>query len=116
VKRLCGFLAVAALIVGASAPAASADATGPRIGLEVICVAQGGTWYPNGFPGFEHPACVDLGLIVWQEPGSYESSQLAAVDSLCKAAGFDGVGTFGKGVVDLEGRIGFSVQTWACGG
>jgi hypothetical protein len=109
--------AVAGLLLGASATAASADSTAPLTGLEAICIAQDGDWWPNGFPGFEHPACTDVGLVVWQDvSGSFARNQLAAADSLCKAAGFDGVELFGKGIVDEQGRIGFFVETWACVG
>lgn len=111
-KRVVGLLAATALLLAASAPAASAGSTSPLSGAESICRGQGGTWHPSGFGGFEgHPACTGTGLIVLQEPGSYARNQLAAVNSLCKAAGFDGVATFGKGIP----VGGFSVQTWVCG-
>ena len=113
-KRV-GLLAAAALLCAAWASPASADSTAPLTGAKKICLAGGSTWYPNGFGGFEgHPACTHVGITVWQQPGSYAKNQLAAVNSLCKAAGFGGVGTFGKGVVDQEGRIGYSVDTWVC--
>jgi hypothetical protein len=113
-KRV-GLLAAAALLFAAWASPASADSTAPLTGAESICLAGGSTWYPNGFGGFEgHPACTQVGIVVWQKPGSYASNQLAALNSLCKAAGFGGVVTFGKGVVDEDGRIGFAVATWVC--
>jgi hypothetical protein len=110
-KRV-GLLAATALLLAASAPAASADSTAPLTGAESICRAQGGTWHPSGFGGFEgHPACTGTGFVVFQEPGSYARNQLAAVNSLCRAAGFHGVATFGKGIP----VGGFSVETWVCG-
>jgi hypothetical protein len=111
--RRIGLLAVAALLLGASAPAASADSTAPLTGAEAICLVQGGTWYPNGFPTFEHPLCADLELIVLQDPGSSASNQLTAANSVCLAAGFRGAQTFGKGIV-VDGRPAFFVVEWAC--
>jgi hypothetical protein len=110
--RRVGLLVVAALLLGAaSAPAAWADSTAPLTGTESICLAQGGTWHPSGFGGFEgHPACTGVGFAVLQKPGSFERSRLAAVDSLCNAAGFAGVVTFGKGIP----TGGFFVATWVC--
>jgi hypothetical protein len=109
-----GLLAAAALLLGASAPAASADSTAPLTGAEAICLQQGGTWHPSGFPTFEHPLCADLDLIVLQDPGSSARNQLTAANRLCIAAGFLGARTFGKGIVDEEGRPAFLVVQWAC--
>ena len=112
-KRI-GLLAAAAVLLGASAPAVHAASTGPLTGAEAICLKQGGTWHPNGFPTFEHPLCADLELIVLQDPGSSASNQLTAVNSLCKAAGFRGAQTFGRPFVDEQGRPAFFVVQWAC--
>jgi hypothetical protein len=111
-KKTVGVLASAALLlVAASAPAAWADSTAPLSGAESICLAQGGTWYPSGFGGFEGlPVCTTTGFAVLQKPGSYASTELVAVDRLCKAAGFDGVRLFGKGIP----TGGFFVETWVC--
>ncbi|HET6643245.1 MAG TPA: hypothetical protein VFG93_08220 [Gaiellaceae bacterium] len=111
-KKTVGVLASAALLLGAaSAPAAWAGPTAPLTGAESICLAQGGTWYPTGFGVFEGlPVCTSTGFAVLQEPGSYESSQLVAVNRLCRAAGFGGVVTFGKGIP----TGGFFVITWLC--
>jgi hypothetical protein len=111
--KTAGLFASAALLLGAaSAPAAWADSTAPLIGAESICLgAHHGTWYPSGFGVFDGlPVCGDTGFVVTQEPGSYASSHLAAVDSLCKAAGFSGVFVFGKGIP----TGGFFVATWVC--
>ena len=109
-----GVLTAAALLLGASATIASADSTAPLTGAEAICLNQGGTWHPTGFPTFEHPLCADLGLIVLQDPGSLASNKLTAANSLCKAAGFRGAQTFGRPFVDEQGRPAFFVVQWAC--
>ena len=111
-KRL-GLLAIVALAaLGVSAPAASA---GPLNGAAKICANQGGTWHPNGFPMFPLPSCDGVELIVWddQEASSRGSTQLTAVDSVCRAAGFSGFAGFGA-PVEVDGRTGFRVSTWAC--
>jgi hypothetical protein len=112
-KRV-GLLAAAVLLLGVWAPAASADSTAPLTGAEAICLAQGGTWHPSGFPTFEHPLCADLELIVSQDPGSSASNQLTAANRLCLAAGFRGAQTFGRPFVDEQGRPAFFVVQWAC--
>ncbi len=112
-----GLLAVAALLLGASPPAASADPAGPLIGAESICANQGGTWHPSGFPTFPQPTCAGVGLIVWSdqpESGS-GSNQLTAANSLCRAAGYGGAQTFGRAFVQ-DGRLGFFVVQWSCVG
>lgn len=113
-KRLCGLFAAAALLVGVSASAASAESSGPLSGLEAICLMQGGVWYPTGFSDFPFPACGSPNVTVWQDvPGSYASNQLVAANRLCIEAGFSGVALYGKGVADEQGP-GISVETWAC--
>jgi hypothetical protein len=113
-KRV-GLLAVAAaLLLGASAPAASA---GPLNGAEAICANQGGTWHPSGFPTFPQPTCDGLGLIVWndQMESGLGNTQLTAANSACIAAGFGGAQRFGRAFVQ-DGRLGFVVVQWSCVG
>ena len=108
-KRLCGLIAVAAVLGGVSVTAGHAQASGPLTGLEAICLAQGGTFRPDAPVGTA--LCTNTGLVVYSQiPGSYESSGLVAIDRLCKAAGFGGVHPFGKGTPDG----GFAVAGWGC--
>jgi hypothetical protein len=110
-RRIVILLAAALLLGAAWVPAAWADSTAPLTGAESICLAQEGTWHPNGFAGFEgHPSCSGVGIVVSQEPGSYARNRLAAANRLCKAAGFAGLVTFGKGIP----TGGFFVVTWVC--
>jgi hypothetical protein len=113
-KRV-GLLAVAALLLGAWAPAASA--AGPLNGAEMICATQGGNWHPSGFPTFPQPTCNGLELIVWndQMTSGLGSTQLTAADSVCRTAGFGGAQAFGRAFV-LDGRLGFFVVQWSCVG
>ena len=112
--RRVGLLTVVALFLGAWAPAASA---GPLNGAEKICVTQGGTWHPSGFPTFPQPTCDGLELIVWndQQESGLGSNQLTAADSVCQAAEFGGAQAFGRPFV-LDGRLGFFVVQWSCVG
>jgi hypothetical protein len=109
-KRLCGLVAASAFLFTGFVASASAEPSGPLSALEAICLQQGGTWYPYEVPFVGDVVCYDVGIAVYQVPGSYESSQILAVDRLCKAAGFTGVATFGKGIPGP----GFFVVTWAC--
>jgi hypothetical protein len=112
-----GLLATAALLLGASAPVASAEPAGPLIGAEMICANQGGIWHPDGFPTFPQPTCAGLELIVWndQMESGLGSNQLTAANSLCEAAGFGGAQAFGRSFVQ-DGRLGFFVVQWSCVG
>jgi hypothetical protein len=109
-----GLVAVAALLLGASAPTASA---GPLNGAEMMCANQGGTWHPSGFPTFPQPTCNGLELIVWNDAmeSGLGSNQLTAANSACRAAGFGGAQAFGRAFV-LDGRLGFLVVQWSCVG
>jgi hypothetical protein len=115
-KRV-GLLAVAALLLGASAPAASAAPSGPLNGAEAICANQGGNWHPSGFPTFPPPTCNGLGLIVWndQVQTGLGSTQLTAANSACRAAGYGGAQRFGRPFMQ-DGRLGFFVVQWSCVG
>ena len=110
-------LAVAAVLLGVSAVTANAASAGPLTGAEQVCVTQGGTWHPSGFPTFPQPTCNGLELIVWNDmmTSGLGSTQLSAADSLCKAAGFGGAQAFGRSFV-LDGRLGFFVVQWSCVG
>jgi hypothetical protein len=110
-------LAVVALLLGVSAVTANAASAGPLTGAEQLCVTQGGTWHPSGFPTFPQPTCNGLELIVWNDmmTSGLGSTQLTAADSLCKAAGFGGAQAFGRPFV-LDGRLGFFVVQWSCVG
>jgi hypothetical protein len=112
-KRV-GLLAVAALLLGAPAAAAGA---GPLNGAEMICVNQGGTWHPSGFPTFPQPTCAGLELIVWNDKmeSGLGSNQLTAANSVCRAAGYGGAQPFGRSFVE-DGRLGFLVVQWSCVG
>jgi hypothetical protein len=108
-KWLCGLLATAALFAGVFVPVARSESDGPLAGVQAICAQQGGT-YQLGTPAGP-VACHGVSFVIHREiPGSYASSQLVAVDRLCKAAGFIAVREFGKGLPDG----GFLVVTWAC--
>lgn len=109
-KWLCGLLATAALFAGVFVPVARSESDGPLTALQAICLQQDGTF------GFVIPVapvgCHGVRLIFNREiPGSYERTGLVAIDRLCKAAGFTGVGEFGKGLPDGS----FLAVTWACG-
>ena len=110
-------LAVAAVLLGVSAVTANAASAGPLTGAEQVCVTQGGTWHPSGFPTFPQPTCNGLGLIVWNDmmQSGLGSTQLTAADNLCKAAGFGGAEAFGRSFV-RDGRLGFFVVQWSCVG
>ena len=109
-KRLCGILATAALAAGVFAQAGRAEPSGPLSALEAICLHQEGAYHPGAPPGFA--LCTDInGVIIdRQVPGSEESSQLIAIDRLCKAAGFGGVRSFERGLPD--GRS--ALVAWGC--
>jgi hypothetical protein len=108
-KWLCALLATAALFAGVFVPVGRAESTGSLAGLQAICLQQGGS-FQFGTPAGE-VACHDVGFVIHRQiPGSIESSQLVAIDRLCKAAGFTAVREFGKGTPDG----GFLVETWAC--
>jgi hypothetical protein len=102
-KRI-GLVAAAALLLGASAPAASAESTGPLAGLEAICLSEGGTWYPYEVEDVGKVVCYTNGLVFRSQ------TQLTRLDSLCKAAGYSGFTFFGKGIP----VPGIYVETWAC--
>ena len=110
-------LAALALCLVASAVTANAAPAGPLTGAEQVCVTQGGTWHPSGFPTFPQPTCNGLELIVWNDmmQSGLGSTQLSAADNLCKAAGFGGAQAFGRSFV-LDGRLGFFVVQWSCVG
>jgi hypothetical protein len=112
-----GLLAVAALFLGASATNASADSTSPLTGAEKLCINQGGSWHPSGFPTFPQPTCDGVELIVWNDmmQAGLGSTQLTAADSLCRSAGFGGAQAFGRSFVE-DGRLGFLVVQWSCVG
>jgi hypothetical protein len=108
-KWLCGLVATAALFISVLVPTGRAQSSGPLDGLEAICLHQGGTFQPGAPAGVAW--CTNTGLIVYSQiPGSEERSGLAAIDRLCKAAGFAGVRPFGKGIPDG----GFAVVAWGC--
>ena len=108
-KWLCGIVVTAALFTSVLVPSGRAQPTGPLAGIEAICLSQGGTFQPGAPAGVAW--CTNTGLIIYSQiPGSYESSGLAAIDRLCKAAGFGGVRPFGKGTPDG----GFAVVAWGC--
>ena len=113
--RRVGLLVVAALLLGASAPVASA--AGPLNGAEMICANQGGNWHPNGFPTFPQPTCDGLEQIVWNDmmTSGLGSTQLTAANSVCRAVGIGGAQAFGRSFV-LDGRLGFLVVQWSCVG
>ena len=115
--KTVGLLAVAALFLGASATIANAASTSPLIGAKKLCLKQGGSWHPEGFPTFPQPSCAGLNLIVWQDEmqSGLGGTQLAAADTLCRAAGFGGAQTFGRSF-QQDGRIGFIVVQWSCVG
>lgn len=110
-------LALVALFLVASAVNANAASAGTLTGAEQVCVTQGGTWHPSGFPTFPQPTCNGLELIVWNDmmQSGLGSTQLSAADNLCKAAGFGGAQAFGRSFV-LDGRLGFFVVQWSCVG
>jgi hypothetical protein len=108
-KWLCGLVATAASFVSVLVPAGRAQPAGALVGLEAICLSQGGTFLPGRPAGVAW--CTNTGLIIYSQiPGSYERSGLVAIDRLCKAAGFGGVEPFGKGTPDG----GFAAVAWGC--
>lgn len=108
-KRLCGLVATAALIAGVMVPVGGARSSGSVTGLRAICHKQDGTFLPGAPAGVAW--CTDTSFVVDSlTPGSNASSQLGALDRLCKAAGFGGVRPFGKGLPDG----GFLVEAWGC--
>lgn len=104
-KRMGLVAATAALLLGASPPAASAESTGPLAGLEAICLKDGGTWYPYEVEFVGKAVCFDVNAFIVPS-----LTQLTYIERLCKAAGYSGFTVFGIGIP----VPGIYVETWAC--